>query len=263
MTDRKLRNDLLERLGVSHQRLSQRVVRRKAQLPMSTELATYTIAHEEGMDISRYLSPEVTAEVRGLVAQLHAPGAPVEPAESAPRGRRSAPKPVLVTIAGINVEQLPGMSAARARDSKIMAEKVYPMLYVFENSAREVISRTLQREFGDDWWDEVVPKRVRDRAAKHKADEANDPWHGKRGAAPIDYLLLSDLPSIVSAQKALPHLSNIFGRVSWFDELIAEFNVSRRVAAHMNPLEPDDVKNIEAAFRKWAKLLKAKKALVG
>jgi hypothetical protein len=34
-------------------------------------------------------------------------------------------------------------------------------------------------------------------------------------------------------------------------------NVSRRVVAHMNPLEEDDVKNIEAAYRKWAKQRKA------
>jgi hypothetical protein len=30
----------------------------------------------------------------------------------------------------------------------------------------------------------------------------------------------------------------------------------------MNPLEDDDVKNVEAAFRKWAKLLKAKADLI-
>jgi hypothetical protein len=30
----------------------------------------------------------------------------------------------------------------------------------------------------------------------------------------------------------------------------------------MNPLEADDVKNLEAAFRKWAKLLKARRDLL-
>ncbi|HUG63904.1 MAG TPA: hypothetical protein VMK83_01670 [Gaiellaceae bacterium] len=53
-----------------------------------------------------------------------------------------------------------------------------------------------------------------------------------------------------------------FERTSWFQELVNEVNVSRRVAAHMNPLELDDVKNVEAAFRKWSKVLKAKEALI-
>ena len=265
MTDPTLRNDLLAKLGVSRQRLSQRVAQRKAELPMSTELAVYTIAHQEGMDISRYLSAEVTAEVRALVAQLRpvaAAAAGGDASRAAARRRAAAPKPTLVTIVGVKVEQLPGMSAARAREAKLMAEKVYPMLYVFENSARGVIATLLQRAFGDDWWDQVVPKRQRERAANHKADEANDPWHGKRGAAAIDYVLLSDLPDLVTTAKAWPHFEPLFGRRSWFSELIADFNVSRRVASHMNPLENDDVKNLEAAFRKWSKLLNARKDLL-
>ena len=50
----------------------------------------------------------------------------------------------------------------------------------------------------------------------------------------------------------------MFERVSWFQELVNDLNVSRRVAAHMNPLDSDDVKNVEAAVRKWTKLLQAK-----
>ena len=72
----------------------------------------------------------------------------------------------------------------------------------------------------------------------------------------------TDLPLIVTAPKAWPHFKNFFDRPSWFQELVNELNVSRRVAAHMNPLEDDDVKNVEAAFRKWAKLMKAKADLI-
>ena len=39
--------------------------------------------------------------------------------------------------------------------------------------------------------------------------------------------------------------------------LTVDMNVSRRPIAHMNPLAPDDIKNMEAAFRKWAKQLNA------
>jgi hypothetical protein len=67
-TDSELKADLLKKLEVTPQRLSQLVKARKAELPMSTELATYTIAHEKGLDLSKYLDQDTTREVRGLVA---------------------------------------------------------------------------------------------------------------------------------------------------------------------------------------------------
>jgi hypothetical protein len=263
-TNAAVKKSLLGKLNVTPQRLSQLAQKRKAELPMTTEQAVYTLAHEKGIDLSKHLSREETAEVRELVAQLRSGSARSVPT-TPPNGgqaRKTSPRPVLITIAGVKVEKLPGMTATHANEAKQMAEKVYPALYVFENSARDVITRVLKAAVGDDWWDKVVPQKVKDKASGRKRDEAKDPWHGKRGAALIDYLDLTDLPSIVSAPKAWPHLKSILGRPSWFQELVNELNVSRRVAAHMNPLEPDDVKNVEAAFRKWAKVLKATSDLI-
>jgi hypothetical protein len=44
--------------------------------------------------------------------------------------------------------------------------------------------------------------------------------------------------------------------------ITSDMNVSRRVLAHMNPLAADDVKNIEAAFRKWVRQLQAVASLI-
>lgn len=112
---------------------------------MGTSEAVYTIAFDEGLDISAYLPAEETEAVRRLVAQLRS-ATPVAPGLAPARGRTkdSKPKPALVTIAGVKVEKLPGMSATTAQEAKTMAEKVYPALYVFENSAREVIAKILE-----------------------------------------------------------------------------------------------------------------------
>jgi hypothetical protein len=174
----------------------------------------------------------------------------------------SKPKPVLVTITGVKVEQLPGMSATTAKEAKAMSEKVYPTIYVFENSARELIAKILEAQFGPAWWEKTVPRKVREAAQNRKDGEADDPWHGSRGASMIDYTQLSDLPKIVGANDAWPHFEPIFGRKSFFEELVNDINVSRRVAAHMNPVSEEDVKHIEAAFRKWAKTLQAKNDLI-
>jgi hypothetical protein len=256
-TNRKLREALLKDLGVSRQRLSQLAKKRKSELPMSTEQAHYTIAHENGIDIAKYLSPDETAEVRNLVAQLPRRSAGV-PQANGGRSPSAATKrkPALVTIAGVNVEKIPGLSASHASEAKQMAEKVYPMIYVFENSVRDVVERVLSAAIGSDWWSKAVPPKVKKRAADHKASEKKEPWHGRRGAREIDYVYLSDLWLIIKHQWT--HFKNLFPSQAWVESLItSDMNVSRRPIAHMNPLAADDVSNLEAAFRKWVKQLKA------
>jgi hypothetical protein len=258
-TNPKIKKALLAKLGVTPQRLSQLVQKRKAELPMSTPEAIYTIAHEHGIDLSRQLTPEETAGIRGLVAQLRT-GAQTTPATSGNGGARtkraSAKKVVRVTIAGVDVGTIPGLSAAHATEAKLMSEKVYPTLYIFENSVRDLIERVLKAAHGDDWWTKAVPQKIRDKADEHKADEANDAWHGKRGARDLDYTLLSHLWGIINHNWKL--FEPYFPNKVWIEDIITnEMNVSRRVIAHMNPLAADDVKNIEAAFRKWVKQLKA------
>jgi hypothetical protein len=255
-TNREIKKALLAKLGVTPQRLSQMVQKRKRELPMSTEHAVYTFAHEHGVDISKELDAVETAEIRSLVSQLRASvPASATNGSTTTTERAKAPKPVVVTIAGVNVEKLPGMTAAHAKEAKMMAEKVYPTVYVFENSVRDLIERVLKARFGPDWWTKAVPAKVQTTAKNHKDAEKKDPWHSQRGRRDIDYVFLNDLWAIIKHQWK--YFKNLFPSQPWAESLItSDMNVSRRVLAHMTPLDTDDVKNLEAAFRKWTKQLK-------
>ena len=177
-TNQKVKKALLAKLDVTPQRLSQMVKKRKGELPMTTEHAVYTFAHEHGVDIGKELDAAETAEVRSLVSQLRAMSSVPTSATNGSRTTRAtakAPKSVVVTIAGVNVEKLPGMTAAHAKGAKMMAEKVYPTVYVFENSVRDLIERVLKAQFGSDWWTQAVPAKVQTTAQKHKDDEKKGP----------------------------------------------------------------------------------------
>jgi hypothetical protein len=262
-TNAKLKADLLKKLDVTPQRLSQLVKARKAELPMSTELATYTIAHENGLDISKYLDSETTREVRQLLSDLrnggsrNADGAPGAPARSRQAQRKAATrKDVKIKFAGVDVGKIPALKQSHADDAKRMAERVYPTLYVFENSVRDLIERVLKDAHGKDWWKTAVPGTVQQTAEKHKKDEAKDPWHSKRGRREIDYVFLNELWAIIKHRWA--DFKPLFKNQAWDETLItSDMNVSRRVLAHMNPLDADDIRNIEAAFNKWVKQLQA------
>lgn len=256
----ELKEHLLERLGVGPRQLRRLIAQRAAELPSTNEQALFVLAHENNLKLSRYLTAEQIAEVRSLVQ-----GSPTTPrsvtANGSPGRRRTAPKPVVVTIAGMNVEKLPGMTAAHANEAKMMAEKVYPTVYVFENSVRDLIERVLKAQFGDDWWTKAVPGKVQTTARDHKEAEKKDLWHSQRGGREIDYVFLNDLWAIIKHQWK--HFKDLFPSQPWAESLItSDMNVSRRVLAHMTPLDADDVKNLEAAFRKWAKQLKAKEDLI-
>ena len=209
----------------------------------------------------KYLTPEETADTRALVAQLNGVKGPAKAtgkANGTTANQRMVAKPALVTINGLGLTQLPGMSAVHAQEARRMAD-VYAAMYVFENSLRDVIERVLTKHFGSDWWVKGVHADIQAVAKSRKADEAKDPWHGKRGNRPIDYVDLAALEKIIKRNWKL--FENIFPSQAWIESLIKhDMNVSRRPLAHRNPLASDDVKNVENALRKYEKVLKANAA---
>ena len=70
MIDKNLRKALLNQLNCSPQALSQRVKRIKKKNPMTTEEATYVIAHHEGILIDKYLDKNMVAIIRRIVQQI-------------------------------------------------------------------------------------------------------------------------------------------------------------------------------------------------
>lgn len=259
-TNRKLKADLLKKLGITEQALNLRAQNRKRrELPMTTELAYYTFAYEEGLDLSKYLARDEIAEVRIVVRDLKDARVAGAEANGGSRARKATPtkRETVVTIAGMDTDALPGMTARHVAEAKQMAERVYPMLYLFENSLRDLIERILKAEHGADWWAEAAPPGPRRKASDRKADEKADPWHGRRGAREIDYVDLFDLWLIIKDNWRL--FKGIFpSGPAWVESLITnDMKVSRRPIAHMNPLAADDIENVKAAFRKWTKLLRA------
>lgn len=157
---------------------------------------------------------------------------------------------------------VPGLKASHMQEAKRMAE-VYPLLYVFENSARDLIDGVLTEKLGSDWWSKVATTKLQSEVSVRQKSEGHEAWHGKRGAHPIQYTDLPDLVTLVSSAAAWPHLRAILAnRQTWFQGIVEDLNVSRRVVAHMNPLASDDVKQVQAAFAKWSKQLDAKRDLI-
>ena len=229
-----------------------------AELPSTNQQALFVLAHENGMRLSNYMTAEQIAEVRTLVQGRPTVAAPSRPNDTIRAARKPAsPKNFSMTIGTEKFGEVPALKASHATEAKAMAERVYPLLYVFENSRRDLIELVLKAKYGDDWWTTVVPSKVREAADDLKEQEKKDTFHGKRGRRDIDYLLLTQLWRIVN-HKWKDFEPFFPPGKHWVQSVIEnDMNVSRRPIAHMNPLEDDDIKNVESTFRKWVRNLQA------
>ncbi len=252
-TDRRLKADLLKKLGdVTPQRLSQLVAQVKRLYgPMSTEEGTYVLAHQRGLDLTKYLDRDTVDRVRGMLPK----GQVVAAAPSAPiaKSRRPATKSVRISPSAPVVHPL--LPASIVSDAARMAE-LYPVLYVLENSVRNVINRVLSAKHGNGWWSTRAPTDVRRRVQERKDKEEKTPWHGKRGTHDIFYSDFSDLRNIIS--KNWTDFEAILPSRAWIDKL-EELEPARNTLAHHNPVPANEQKRVELFFDDWNALINARR----
>jgi hypothetical protein len=221
---------------------------------MPTDIATYVVAHRAGVPIHRHLDPATLETVADYDARVSAKegNAPLRSAVSA-KGATGVHEVTL--FPGIPTARL---SARHMRDAERMAN-VYPLLYVFENSAREFIDGHLAQKYGKDWWDDpkLVVKDVRDAVEISRNAEAANRTHTSRRARPIYYTTFGHLVRIVESENGVKVFRRpLFPRPSWFPELVKSSEHTRNIVAHMNPLQPVDVRRLEMALTDWLKQIK-------
>lgn len=262
MTNRELRKALLNKLGITPQALSQRVQKLKNSYAITTEDATYVIAQREGIRLDRYLDRDNVNHVRGIMQQItHITIDTTKMAKLARKGKREAEKKQMVVVFPKDFTVTdPILEKKKILEAKDMAA-IYPLLYVLENSIREVIDRFMKSKYGSDWWGLKAPRRIKEKVNERMSDEQKNSWHQRRGARPIDYLDLAQLPTLVrQIQKDI--IPDIIPSIEWFTQFVDEVYKSRCVVCHMNPLDKINIKSVEVKFAQWQRQIREKKSLI-
>lgn len=249
MIDKRIIEALKSELEISYSAIYERIkkVRESKGFTISKEQAAALLASESGIDIAKYLKQDELSELRKLQAQ-----SPVVIKEVIKRQPMPQPK-IIKFSSGLQIQDtlLPLKTANEAAEMS----KIYEYIYVFENSVRNIISLVLARKYGANWWETQVGEKVRDRVQKRVNDEINNPWHGKRGSAPIFYTLIDDLKSIIKNNWS--DFACLFPDQNWIETRIGEIERSRNIIAHHNPLAQRDVNRIKIYFEDWEAQLKA------
>lgn len=147
-----------------------------------------------------------------------------------------------------------GLPPAVLLEAREMA-KIYPYLYIFENSLRYLITQRLSTRYGKDWWETRVGKDIKDKAAERIQKEGKNRWHGRRGAHPIFYTDIDELRAIIAsnASEFETVLPDVKRPIEWITQRIEEISMSRNVVAHNNPLADDDITRVRVYFKDWAR----------
>jgi len=253
LINKDLRGDLLKKLKITKQALSQRVKKIKQETPMTTEEATYILAHREGLLLDKYLDIDTINKLRQIVPQQ-------KQIITTSKNKKNVIKEYNITISGSFNGSDPLLGSQKLIEAKTMVS-VYPLLYILENSIRQFICAVMEKEKGTDWWEKEVSKELKNDVNKRMQSENVNSWHQRRGSHPIDYIDMKDLPRLISkiTNKIAP---KIIPSYEWFDQLVKEIYISRCVLCHMNPLDKDSINSVKLRFNQWQKQMKVKKDIL-
>jgi hypothetical protein len=252
---KRLRDEVSKKLKIkSHVQLWRRVntfaVDRKIA---DRDVALLMLAYEEHVDVRkpRYSVPQKKLDKfeEELKAQKTATPTPVFTiAQSRRKGKRISSKQILIELGkGIKVTD-PLLPTKLVVEATQMAN-VYPVLYVFENSVRNLVSQVMSAKYSDKWWDQKVGSTIKKKVLGRIQKEHENRWHGKRGAHPIFYTDIEDLKSIITTNWQ--DFKDLFPSQQWVSARIDEIEMSRNVVAHNNPLEKRDIQRLELYLGDW------------
>ena len=138
-------------------------------------------------------------------------------------------------------------------DDKVAAAKlmatVYTAIAAFENMVRDFISKTMLEHKGENWWDECVSEKIRNKAESRKKEEEKIRWHTPRGDSLINYTDFGELGSIINQNVEIFEVHII--SVEWARQIFQTIERSRNVIMHSGELSRRDIERIGTNIRDW------------
>ncbi len=250
----ELMTELCKALKVKARRVQQIIKKRMEnyRFTYGRKIIALDLAAEQRIDIRKFASPDELQQLRELRQSITTKPPPTLPSKTPKTTRR----PKTVKLDKEFEIRCPNLPTSVLTDAERMT-KIYPYLYIFENSIRYFIKNTLETKYGDNWWDQKVKTRIRSKVETRQDQEGGNRWHGKRGRHQIFYTDIDDLRQIITSnlEDFRDKLPNVRQPTEWFINRIQEIELSRNIVAHHNPLSENDIKRLKIYFEDWMRHL--------
>lgn len=126
---------------------------------------------------------------------------------------------------------------------------IYVVFFCLENSVRELITDRLAERHGVDWWEDCVPKKIKDAVASLKTKEEKNRYHSQRSVASIGYTMFGNLAQIIVSQW--DDFSDLFPTQAWVNSRFTDLEMSRNIIMHTGVLPDSEIERIESICRDW------------
>jgi len=205
---------------------------------------------DKGVKISKYGSQEELDRVRTIRLERTSSPTPLQamrvekPVQKKPLKPMQFGKELTVTD--------PFLPTKIQSEARRMSE-IYGVVYVFENSVRNIIKIVLEDKYGANWWELQVSTPVQSSVKDKIAKEDIKPWHGRRGQHEIFYTVIGDLTKIIN--KNWEDFKPILHNLENIRSLIDKIETSRNIIAHNNPLDRHDIDRLRINFKDWMRII--------
>jgi hypothetical protein len=253
---KKLREEVRKKLGIKS---DVQLWRRTKEFAVNRgiadrDVALLILAHEKLIDVRKPRYSVPPEKLDKFEVELKAQRSVIAPVSlplqnKGNMGRRSSRQKVIEFGKGLNVTD--PLLPPKIINEAIQMAGVYRILYVFENSVRNLVMKVMSSEHGDKWWELKVGYTIKKKVSDRIKKEYKNRWHGKRGAHPIFYTDIEDLKSIITTNWK--SFKNFFPNQQWVTVRIDEIEMSRNIVAHNNPLEKRDIQRLEIYLGDWIK----------
>jgi hypothetical protein len=246
MINKEIMKMLCERIGKTRRRVYQLIDKKKKDYgyTITSEMAAYLLAADYDIDLSEILPEEELEKLRTL-----------REAKTVVKENVKKMTPKITTIEISKEFRVidPFLPQKIIDEAKEMS-KVYPIVYLFENSVRNLIRIVLEKKYGPDWWNRKVSLKIQKEVEKRIQQENKNRWHGKRGVHKIFYTDIEDLGSIIITNW--DDFKEIFPNQEWIKVRIGEIELTRNIIAHNNPLSRQDIQRLKIYFQDWINQIK-------
>lgn len=243
MIDKRIFIELKSKLGIQDAAVYTRIDKRRESMGfiISKEQAAALLASEYGIDVSKYLKEQELTELRSFKSQSPTIIKTVISKHKIPS--------IKIIDLGNELQIHDSLLPTKIIQEAVEMARVYPKLYTFENSLRNVISIILFKKHGEKWWETKVNPKIQDKVEERIKKETDNPWHGKRSSAPIFYTDIGHLLTIIRSNWN--DFKDFFPNQSWIETRINEIEISRNIVAHNNPLTKRDIQRLSIYFDDW------------
>jgi hypothetical protein len=141
---------------------------------------------------------------------------------------------------------------ADLRRQAVEMSQYYRIFYCLENSIRDLVESQLEEAYGEAWWDEHVPERIRDSVTSNIQRE-QDNGVTLRSSHPIDYTTFGELSEIIKTNFDI--FGATFNSKRGLERVMSSLNLLRGPIAHCTPLAEDEVLRLHLTVRSFNRLM--------